>query len=142
MYILIFLEQSKYPYLSTVILNGIQYGIGTGSTKKQAKLDSARATLQILLPSVKHFQTDNFSQTRNGIQENNHLEQYKVGIFNKCQIRNYNYSIYSYILCFQIFDKLNINDSIIPEICAQSTESTPYEMLKLCVKKYEDLFNF
>jgi len=142
MYIIIFLEQSKYSYLCTVILDGIHYGIGTGSTKKQAKIESARATLQILLPSVKHFQTDNFSQSRNEIQENNHLEQYKVGIFNKCQIRYYNYSIYSYILCFQIFDKLNIKDTIIPQICAQSTESTPYEMLKLCVKRYDDLFNF
>lgn len=31
----------------------MQYGVGIGSSKKQAKLDSARATLEILLPSVK-----------------------------------------------------------------------------------------
>jgi len=48
-----FLENARYPYLATVILDGMQYGIGIGSSKKQAKLDSARATLQILLPSVK-----------------------------------------------------------------------------------------
>lgn len=41
---------------------------------------------------------------------------------------------------FQIFDKLTVKDTRIPQICAQSTESTPYEMLKLCVKKYDDLF--
>ncbi|XP_060859857.1 microprocessor complex subunit DGCR8-like [Metopolophium dirhodum] len=105
------LEQSKYPYLCTVVLDGIQYGIGTGATKKQAKIDAARATLQILLPSAKHFQTDNSSQTKNEIQEINHLEQYKI------------------------FDKLTVKDTIIPQICAQSTESTPYEMLKLCVKR-------
>lgn len=35
----------------------MQYGIGIGSSKKQAKLDAARATLEILLPSVKdHIQ--------------------------------------------------------------------------------------
>ncbi|KAL4136033.1 hypothetical protein QTP88_007605 [Uroleucon formosanum] len=105
------LEQTKYPYLCTVVLDGIQYGIGTGSTKKQAKIDAARATLQILLPSVKHFQTDNSSQTKNEIQENNYLEQYKI------------------------FDKLSVKDTIIPQICAESTESTPYEMLKLCIKR-------
>lgn len=32
----------------------MQYGIGIGSSKKQAKLDAARATLEILLPSVKN----------------------------------------------------------------------------------------
>ncbi|XP_026819394.1 microprocessor complex subunit DGCR8-like [Rhopalosiphum maidis] len=105
------LEQSKYPYLSTVVIDGIQYGIGTGSTKKQAKIDSARATLQILLPSIKHFQTNDSNQSKNGIEENNFLEQYKI------------------------FDKIKVTDSRIPQICAQSTESTPYEMLKLCVKK-------
>lgn len=31
----------------------MQYGVGIGSSKKQAKLDAARATLEILLPSVK-----------------------------------------------------------------------------------------
>lgn len=35
----------------------MQYGIGIGSSKKQAKLDAARATLEILLPSVRdHIQ--------------------------------------------------------------------------------------
>lgn len=35
----------------------MQYGVGIGSSKKQAKVDSARATLEILLPSVKdHIQ--------------------------------------------------------------------------------------
>jgi len=49
-----FLENARYPYLATVILDGMQYGIGIGSSKKQAKLDAARATLEILLPSVKN----------------------------------------------------------------------------------------
>lgn len=47
-------ENARFPYLATVILDGIQYGMGIGSSKKQAKLDSARATLEILLPSVKN----------------------------------------------------------------------------------------
>ncbi|KAE9533513.1 hypothetical protein AGLY_009151 [Aphis glycines] len=103
------LEHSKYPYLSTAVIDGIQYGVGTGSTKKQAKTDSARATLHILLPYFKHFQTNKNHQANNKIKED--LEKYKI------------------------FDILKITDSRILDICVQSTESTPYEMLKLCIKK-------
>lgn len=48
-------ENARYPYLATVILDNMQYGIGIGSSKKLAKLDAARATLEVLLPSVKNY---------------------------------------------------------------------------------------
>ncbi|XP_025191992.1 microprocessor complex subunit DGCR8-like [Melanaphis sacchari] len=105
------LENSKYPYLSIAIIDEIQYGIGTGSTKKQAKTNSAKATLEILLPSVKQFHIDSSSQARNGIEDISYLDHYKI------------------------FDQLKVTDSKIPQICAQSIESTPYEMLKLCIKR-------
>lgn len=59
MYIIIILENARFPYLATVILDGMQYGVGIGSSKKQAKLDAARATLEILLPSVKNHIQNN-----------------------------------------------------------------------------------
>lgn len=48
------LENARFPYLATVILDGMQYGIGIGSSKKQAKLNAAKVSLEILLPSMKN----------------------------------------------------------------------------------------
>jgi len=104
------LENARYPYLATVILDGMQYGIGIGSSKKQAKLDSARATLQILLPSVK-----------------DHIPINRRLAMNERQGGHFDGD--------SIFDKLKIKDSRIPEFCAQAAESMPYDMLQICVKR-------
>ncbi|XP_025191385.1 microprocessor complex subunit DGCR8-like isoform X1 [Melanaphis sacchari] len=105
------LENARYPYLATVILDGMQYGIGIGSSKKQAKLDAARATLEILLPSVK-----------------NHIQINRRHAMNERQgCSNFDGDV--------LFDKLNIKDSRIPEFCAQAAESMPYDMLQICVKR-------
>jgi len=92
-----------YPYLATADIDGIQYGIGTGSNKKQAKIDSARATLQILLTSINNFQTDDSNESGNDIQENNYFEHYKVSVFSKLEIYSViNYSIHFYsLICFR-----------------------------------------
>ncbi|VVC25675.1 WW domain,Double-stranded RNA-binding domain [Cinara cedri] len=105
------LENARYPYLATVILDGIQYGIGIGSSKKQAKLDSARATMEILLPSTKDQIKINCKQ---GIPETQGGD-----VFNGCKV----------------FDQLKIKDPRIPEFCAQAAESMPYDMLLVCVKR-------
>ncbi|XP_025424709.1 microprocessor complex subunit DGCR8-like [Sipha flava] len=105
------LENARYPYLSTVILDGMQYGIGIGSSKKQAKLDAARATLEILLPSVK-----------------DHIQINRRHLMNERQsCTNFDGDT--------LFDKLKIKDSRIPEFCAQAAESMPYDMLQICVKR-------
>ncbi|XP_060876834.1 microprocessor complex subunit DGCR8-like [Metopolophium dirhodum] len=105
------LENARYPYLATVILDGMQYGIGIGSSKKQAKLDAARATLEILLPSVK-----------------NHIQINRRHAMNERQgCSNFDGDV--------LFDKLNIKDSRIPEFCAQAAESMPYDMLQICLKR-------
>lgn len=43
------------PYLATVILNGIQYSVSIRSSQNKAKLDSAKASMEILLPSAKYL---------------------------------------------------------------------------------------
>lgn len=43
----------------------MQYGVGIGSSKKQAKLDAARATIEILIPSVKNHIQFNRKHTMN-----------------------------------------------------------------------------
>lgn len=48
------LENSETPYSAIVVLNDVQYGVGFGNSKKQAKLKAAQATLDILIPEMKN----------------------------------------------------------------------------------------
>lgn len=47
------LENLLHPYQYTVILHGIQYGVGTGIHLKVAKQSAARSTLDILIPCAR-----------------------------------------------------------------------------------------
>ncbi|XP_050539800.1 microprocessor complex subunit DGCR8-like [Daktulosphaira vitifoliae] len=47
------LDNLETPYSATVVLNDVQYGVGIGNSKKQAKLNAAQATLDILIPEMK-----------------------------------------------------------------------------------------
>ena len=47
------LENPETPYSATVFIHNMRYGSGYGSSKKSAKLESAKATLEILLPEIK-----------------------------------------------------------------------------------------
>jgi hypothetical protein len=47
------LESAANPYAATVVINGMQYGTGYGSSKKSAKSEAAKATLEILIPQMK-----------------------------------------------------------------------------------------
>ncbi|XP_076344510.1 microprocessor complex subunit partner of drosha [Tachypleus tridentatus] len=53
------LENASMPYGATVIINDMEYGTGYGSSKKQAKSEAARATLEVLIPQMKHVTIDN-----------------------------------------------------------------------------------
>lgn len=45
-------ENAATPYAATIIINELQYSTGYGSSKKQAKTEAAKATLEILLPEL------------------------------------------------------------------------------------------
>ncbi|XP_060848004.1 microprocessor complex subunit DGCR8-like [Rhopalosiphum padi] len=47
------LENTETPYSATVMLNDVQYGVGVGNSKRQAKVNAAQATLDILIPEMK-----------------------------------------------------------------------------------------
>lgn len=47
------LENAATPYSATVSINDLKYGTGYGTSKKQAKSDAARETLEILIPEMK-----------------------------------------------------------------------------------------
>ena len=48
------MESSATPYSAVVVINGIEYGRGVGSSKKEAKSEAARLTLEILIPEFKN----------------------------------------------------------------------------------------
>lgn len=45
-------ENAATPYAATIIINDLHYSTGYGSSKKQAKTEAAKATLEILLPEL------------------------------------------------------------------------------------------
>ncbi|VVC26128.1 Double-stranded RNA-binding domain [Cinara cedri] len=45
-------ENSETPYSASVFLKNVCYGVGSSQTKRQAKLNAARATLYILIPQM------------------------------------------------------------------------------------------
>jgi len=48
------LENSETLYSASVVLKDVQYGVGMGNSKKQAKFNAAQATLDILIPEMKN----------------------------------------------------------------------------------------
>ena len=47
-----FTENANHPYSASLYIDGIKYCTGYGSSKKNAKTDSAKATLEILIPEL------------------------------------------------------------------------------------------
>nr|CAD7434076.1 unnamed protein product [Timema monikensis] len=47
------LDNAATPYSATVMISDMQYGVGYGTSKKQAKSDAAKATLEILIPEMR-----------------------------------------------------------------------------------------
>lgn len=47
------LENAATPYAATVIIKDMKYGTGFGASKKQAKSEAAKSTLEILIPEMK-----------------------------------------------------------------------------------------
>ena len=47
------MESSATPYAAVVVINGIEHGRGMGGSKKEAKSEAARKTLELLIPDFK-----------------------------------------------------------------------------------------
>lgn len=46
-------ENAATPYAATVSINDMKYGVGYGTSKKQAKSEAAKNTLEILIPEMR-----------------------------------------------------------------------------------------
>ncbi|KAJ9582352.1 hypothetical protein L9F63_003312 [Diploptera punctata] len=104
------LENAATPYAATVTINSMQYGIGYGTSKKQAKSEAAKATLEILIPEM-----------REKIQEDK-----RVGARGTSKGQNTDLSF---------FDEIKIEDPRVSELCAKTTEPSPYAILLTCLQR-------
>ncbi|XP_011210191.3 microprocessor complex subunit DGCR8 [Bactrocera dorsalis] len=102
------LENAATPYSATVSINDLKYGTGYGTSKKQAKSDAARETLEILIPEMKDKITG-IKQDKNA-PKNNHKD-------------------------LSVFDDIKIQDPRVAEFCNKTTEPSPHAILLTCLQR-------
>ncbi|KAE8748000.1 DGCR8 [Frankliniella occidentalis] len=104
------LENPATPYSATVSINKMKYGTGVGTSKKQAKAEAAKLTLEILIPEM-----------RQKIENDSHKGGRGPG-------RSQNSDL-------SFFDDIKIEDPRVHEFCAKTTEPSPYAILLTCLKR-------
>ncbi|XP_004517920.1 microprocessor complex subunit DGCR8 isoform X1 [Ceratitis capitata] len=102
------LENAATPYSATVSINDLKYGTGYGTSKKQAKSDAARETLEILIPEMKDKITG-IKQDKNA-PKSNHKD-------------------------LSVFDDIKIQDPRVAEFCNKTTEPSPHAILLTCLQR-------
>lgn len=98
-------SSSATPYSATVKINGKDYGKGDGSSKKEAKSEAARKTLEIFIPELK-----NKLPPRKGYVKKESLD-------------------------LSMFDQISIVDPRVSELCNKTSEPSPYQILLTCLQK-------
>ncbi|ROT63105.1 partner of drosha-like protein [Penaeus vannamei] len=102
-------ENAATPYAATIIINDMHYSTGYGSSKKQAKTEAAKATLEILLPELGEK-----------IREESNTKG------------DADLSVSS---IFVFFDEIRIEDPRVPELCNKTSELSPYSILLNCLQR-------
>ncbi|CAG9559403.1 unnamed protein product [Danaus chrysippus] len=97
------LENAATPYQAAVYIGGMQYGVGYGSSKRQAKYAAARASIHILIPEMKNHLEPPAAQPQNTETD------------------------------FTFFDYVGIEDPRIAEFCAATCEPSPHAILRTCL---------
>lgn len=116
------LENAATPYSATVSINELKYGTGYGTSKKQAKSEAARETLEILIPDMKDKITskdkkpDQNGTSASNASSNDHQSQETR--------RN-----------LSVFDEIMIEDPRVAEFCAKTTEPSPHTILQTCLQR-------
>ncbi|XP_051163099.1 microprocessor complex subunit DGCR8 [Leptopilina boulardi] len=113
------LENAATPYSAVVCINEMEYGYGFGSSKKQAKANAARKTLEILIPQMK----DKISGDSNtdGVSSN-------AGWAIKASKGDSDADL-------SFFDEISITDPRVAEFCAKTTEPSPHAILITCLQR-------
>lgn len=101
------LENAVNPYSATAVINNTQYGVGYGKSKKDAKEEAARRTIEILIPGIKDI-----TETKaNKSSETDTSQDLKF------------------------FDDFKVQDHRIGDLCAKAGLQSPYQILVECLKR-------
>ncbi|XP_013108985.1 microprocessor complex subunit DGCR8 isoform X2 [Stomoxys calcitrans] len=103
------LENAATPYAATVSINDLKYGTGYGTSKRQAKSEAARETLEILIPEMKDKITG-VKQDKSAVAKSNQKD-------------------------LSVFDDIRIEDPRVTEFCNKTTEPTPHAILLTCLQR-------
>ncbi|XP_044012013.1 microprocessor complex subunit DGCR8 isoform X2 [Aphidius gifuensis] len=115
------LENAATPYSAVVCINDMEYGSGFGSSKKQAKANAARKTLEILIPQMRDkISCDSTGST--GDTATNSSSTIKASRANTDTDLSF-------------FDEISINDPRVAEFCAKTTEPSPHAILITCLQR-------
>ncbi|XP_014667207.1 PREDICTED: microprocessor complex subunit DGCR8-like [Priapulus caudatus] len=102
------IENSKTPFSAMVQIDDVNYGTGFGSSKKTAKIDAARVTLEILIPDMKELFIEEGNSGANSYPTKADL---------------------SY------FDEVRVVDPRVNELCTKAGQVGPYLILLECLKR-------
>ncbi|XP_066248684.1 microprocessor complex subunit DGCR8 [Euwallacea similis] len=107
-YVFTELENAATPYAATVMIKDMKYGVGYGTSKKQAKSEAAKATLEILIPEMKYKIT---ADSQSGCTKKDKDQD------------------------LSFFDEIRVEDPRVAEFCAKTTEPAPYDILLTCLQR-------
>jgi microprocessor complex subunit DGCR8 len=91
-----------------VSINDLKYGTGFGTSKKQAKSEAARETLEILIPEMRDKITNDVNKPKPAAAQQQDLS---------------------------VFDEIKIEDPRVAEFCAKTTEPSPHAILITCLQR-------
>lgn len=101
------LENANTPYSATVVIKDTTYGVGFGNSKRQAKSEAAKKTIEILIPGIRDF-------TEAGTSRSGQIDSSQD---------------------LKFFDNIKIEDSRVSELCAKAGQQSPYQILVECLKR-------
>lgn len=93
----------------------MKYGIGYGTSKKQAKSEAARETLEVLIPEMK--------EKISGVDKNSSSNGAASAKEKSAQQD------------LSVFDEIKIEDPRVPEFCQKTTEPSPHSILLTCLQR-------
>lgn len=100
------LDNAATPYAAIVHINKIEYGRGTGSSKKIAKSEAAKRTLEMLIPDIK----DKLPSMAGGEDIGDGPD-------------------------LSFFDDIRVEDPRVAELCNRTSEPAPYQILVTCLQR-------
>lgn len=102
------ISNAELPFQATVMINGMQYGSGIASGKRQAKNEGAKATLVIFMPELADLWNDKSGLARQKDELKSDLK---------------------------FFEDIAIEDPRVPELCVKSSLPQPYQVLHTCLQR-------